>query len=107
MLSKAGCCLNSSSPHCWRPQVELESYLQRLVLMFFLTHRRGLKRIAHHALELLTVDEMKTKGDLAQKHRTSSVLMGRFTCQSSVLVVFLSQLSLREEVVTGTPVFKH
>lgn len=65
------------------------------------------KKDRAHALELLTVAEMKTKGDLAQKHRTSSVLMGRFTCQSSVLVVVLSQLSLREEVVTGTLVFKH
>lgn len=53
-----------------------------------------LKGSCSRARALLTVAEMKTKDDLAQKHSTSSGLMGRFTCQSSVLVVFLSQRCL-------------
>lgn len=49
-----------------------------------------------HAQALSTerVAKMKTKDKVAQKYTASSVFMGRFTCQSSVLMVFLSQRCL-------------
>lgn len=43
------------------------------------------------ALSTERVSKMKTKDYLAEKYTASSVLMGSFTCQSSMLVVFLSQ----------------